>query len=187
MISPGPVHARRGRDLDRGVARLPRGRASRRSASASATSRWSRRSAGATIRGEPIHGKDAEVEHDGARLFAGLPSPLVAGRYHSLVADPDCSPTSSSVTASYGDVVMGVRHASSPPRASSFTRSRCSRPQGKRLLANFLRHQPDAQRHPHPRDRRGLLPARTSPPTTPRRCSTRSWRGAPARCRPAPS
>ena len=44
---------------------------------------------GRVVQGEPIHGKDAEVEHDGRTIFAGLPSPLVAGRYHSLVADPD--------------------------------------------------------------------------------------------------
>ena len=44
---------------------------------------------GRTIRGEPIHGKDAEVEHDGSGLFEGLPNPLRAGRYHSLIADPE--------------------------------------------------------------------------------------------------
>ena len=44
---------------------------------------------GRTVRGEPIHGKDAEVEHDGAGVLRGLESPLRVGRYHSLVADPD--------------------------------------------------------------------------------------------------
>ena len=43
---------------------------------------------GQVVQGEPVHGKDAEVEHDGRTIYAGLPSPLVAGRYHSLVADP---------------------------------------------------------------------------------------------------
>src|ERR687894_2733965 len=38
---------------------------------------------GRTIRGEPIHGKDAPVEHDGSGIYAGLPNPLTAGRYHS--------------------------------------------------------------------------------------------------------
>ena len=51
---------------------------------------------GRTIRGEPVHGKDARLDHDGRGIFAGLESPLVAGRYHSLVADPDLpSPWSS--------------------------------------------------------------------------------------------
>ena len=44
---------------------------------------------GRTIRGEPIHGKDAEIDHDGAGIFAGLPNPLRGGRYHSLIADPE--------------------------------------------------------------------------------------------------
>src|SRR6476646_2393200 len=44
---------------------------------------------GKVVRGDPIHGKDAEVEHDGKGIYEGLSDPLVAGRYHSLIADPD--------------------------------------------------------------------------------------------------
>src|ERR671933_1674343 len=44
---------------------------------------------GRVVRGEPIHGKVASVEHDGRTLYRGLESPLVAGRYHSLVVDPE--------------------------------------------------------------------------------------------------
>src|SRR5262249_55956343 len=40
---------------------------------------------GRTVLGDPIHGKEAEVSHDGRTIFSGVPSPLVAGRYHSLV------------------------------------------------------------------------------------------------------
>src|SRR2546422_4229035 len=61
---------------------------------------------GRTIRGEPIHGKDAEVEHDGGGVFRDLESPLRAGRYHSLVADP-VLPGDLELTATLGDVVMG--------------------------------------------------------------------------------
>src|SRR6266496_1741276 len=43
---------------------------------------------GRTVRGEPIHGKDGEIAHDGRGVFNGIPSPMIAGRYHSLVADP---------------------------------------------------------------------------------------------------
>ena len=92
---------------------------------------------GRTIRGEPIHGKDAEIEHDGAGIFAGLPNPLRAGRYHSLIADPEL-PDDLERTATYGEVVMAVRHRTCPRPGSSSTRSRCSRPDGKQLLANFL-------------------------------------------------
>ena len=92
---------------------------------------------GRTIRGEPIHGKDAEVSHDGARLFAGLPNPLVAGRYHSLIADPELPPDLE-LTASYGDVVMGVRHARLPAEGVQFHPESVLTPDGKQLLANFL-------------------------------------------------
>ena len=44
---------------------------------------------GRVVRGEPVHGKTAEAEHDGRTIFGGLESPLVAGRYHSLVVDPE--------------------------------------------------------------------------------------------------
>src|SRR5262245_49264167 len=47
---------------------------------------------GKTIRGEPVHGMDATIEHDGEGVFEGLPNPLIGGRYHSLVADPDLPP-----------------------------------------------------------------------------------------------
>ena len=50
---------------------------------------------GRTIRGEPVHGKDAEIAHDGKEIFAGLPNPLRAGRYHSLITDPELPPSSS--------------------------------------------------------------------------------------------
>ena len=92
---------------------------------------------GRTIRGEPIHGKEAEVEHDGSGLFAGLPSPLVAGRYHSLVADPQL-PEELELTASLGDVVMAVRHRELPAEGVQFHPESVLTPDGKRLLANFL-------------------------------------------------
>jgi anthranilate synthase/aminodeoxychorismate synthase-like glutamine amidotransferase len=92
---------------------------------------------GRTMRGEPIHGKDAEVEHDGAGVFRGLSSPLTAGRYHSLVADPDL-PDELERTASFGDVVMGVRHRSLPAEGVQFHPESVLTPHGKDLLRNFL-------------------------------------------------
>ncbi len=92
---------------------------------------------GRTIRGEPIHGKDAEVEHDGSGLFAGVASPLRAGRYHSLVADPDL-PDELEVTATYEDVVMAVRHRSLPAEGVQFHPESVLTPRGKDLLRNFL-------------------------------------------------
>ncbi len=92
---------------------------------------------GRTVVGEPIHGKEAEIEHDGKTIFAGLPSPLVAGRYHSLVADPDL-PAELELSASYGDVVMGARHRELPAEGVQFHPESVLTPQGKSLLANFL-------------------------------------------------
>jgi anthranilate synthase/aminodeoxychorismate synthase-like glutamine amidotransferase len=92
---------------------------------------------GRTVQGEPIHGKDAEVEHDGRSIYAGLPNPLVAGRYHSLVADPDL-PGELELSASLGDVVMGVRHRELPAEGVQFHPESVLTPHGKHLLANFL-------------------------------------------------
>jgi anthranilate synthase/aminodeoxychorismate synthase-like glutamine amidotransferase len=92
---------------------------------------------GRTVRGEPIHGKDAEVEHDGRTIFEGLPNPLVGGRYHSLVADPDL-PGELELSASLGDVVMGVRHRELPAEGVQFHPESVLTPHGKHLLANFL-------------------------------------------------
>jgi anthranilate synthase/aminodeoxychorismate synthase-like glutamine amidotransferase len=58
-----------------------------------------------------MHGKTSPIEHDGAGVFAGLPSPLTATRYHSLVIDPGSVPACLEVTARSTDgIVMGVRH-----------------------------------------------------------------------------
>ena len=93
---------------------------------------------GRTVRGEPVHGKDAEVEHDGRTVYRGLPSPLVAGRYHSLVADPDL-PGELELSAQLGDVVMGARHRELPAEGVQFHPESVLTPQGKHLLDNFLR------------------------------------------------
>jgi anthranilate synthase/aminodeoxychorismate synthase-like glutamine amidotransferase len=104
---------------------------------------------GKVVVGEPIHGKDAEVEHDGRTIFEGLPNPLVAGRYHSLVADPDL-PDELELSASLDGVVMGARHRELPAEGVQFHPESVLTPQGKELLANFLRPQvngaPEAER-----------------------------------------
>jgi len=92
---------------------------------------------GRTVQGDPIHGKDAEIEHDGRAIYAGLPSPLVAGRYHSLVADPDL-PEELELSATLGDVVMGARHRELPAEGVQFHPESVLTPQGKHLLENFL-------------------------------------------------
>ena len=93
---------------------------------------------GSVIRGEPIHGKECEVTHDGKAIYSGLPSPLVAGRYHSLVADPSRIPDELEVTSSFGEVVMGVRHRSLPLEGVQFHPESVLTPQGPHLIRNFL-------------------------------------------------
>jgi anthranilate synthase/aminodeoxychorismate synthase-like glutamine amidotransferase len=93
---------------------------------------------GKVVRGEPIHGKEAEVEHDGSGIYEGLSNPLVAGRYHSLVADPEL-PEELELTSSYGAVVMGVRHRELPAEGVQFHPESVLTPQGKLLLTNFLK------------------------------------------------
>jgi anthranilate synthase/aminodeoxychorismate synthase-like glutamine amidotransferase len=95
--------------------------------------------------GDPVHGKDAEVEHDGRTIFQGLPSPLVAGRYHSLIADPDL-PEELEVSANFEDVVMAVRHRELPAEGVQFHPESVLTPQGKHLLANFLGGAPEEAR-----------------------------------------
>ncbi len=93
---------------------------------------------GRTVRGEPIHGKSAEIDHDGRGLFEGLDSPLEAGRYHSLVADADL-PDELELTARLEDVVMGVRHRELPAEGVQFHPESVLTPLGKEILRNFLR------------------------------------------------
>ena len=97
---------------------------------------------GRVIRHRPVHGKTTEITHDGQGLFAGLPSPLTVGRYHSLVVDPDL-PDSLMITATGGGVIMGVQHRDLPAHGVQFHPESVLTPEGKHLLANFLA-EPDA-------------------------------------------
>jgi anthranilate synthase component II len=92
---------------------------------------------GRVVRGEPVHGKPAEVEHDGRTIFEGLESPLVAGRYHSLVVDPEL-PACLERSAWSGDLVMAARHLELPAEGVQFHPESVLTPHGKALLRNFL-------------------------------------------------
>jgi anthranilate synthase/aminodeoxychorismate synthase-like glutamine amidotransferase len=92
---------------------------------------------GRVVRGEPVHGKTALVEHDGRTIFSGLESPLVAGRYHSLVVDPEL-PDCLERSAHYGDTVMGIRHRDLPAEGVQFHPESVLTEDGKALLRNFL-------------------------------------------------
>ena len=91
---------------------------------------------GRVVRGEPVHGKTAQVEHDGKTIFAGLDSPLTAGRYHSLVVDSDL-PAALVPSAHSGGVIMGLRHRKLPVEGVQFHPESVLTPDGKRMLWNF--------------------------------------------------
>jgi len=92
---------------------------------------------GRVVRGEPVHGKIAVVEHDGRTIFKELPERIEVGRYHSLIVDPDL-PRELEVSATGGGVVMGIRHRELPAEGVQFHPESILTPEGKRILRNFL-------------------------------------------------
>jgi anthranilate synthase component II len=96
---------------------------------------------GGTVVAAPhlMHGKTSEIHHDGKGLFAGLPNPFVATRYHSLVVHPESVPDELEVTATSNDgTVMGLRHRSLPVEGVQFHPESVLTVSGPALLANFL-------------------------------------------------
>jgi anthranilate synthase/aminodeoxychorismate synthase-like glutamine amidotransferase len=89
---------------------------------------------------EIVHGHTAEVRHDGRALFAGLPNPLVATRYHSLAVERQNLPDCLAVSAECEDgTIMGLRHRRWPLAGVQFHPESILTIAGKKLLANFLR------------------------------------------------
>ena len=88
-------------------------------------------------RTHPVHGKVAKVRHDGSGLFAGLPSPFAATRYHSL-AVPDPLPPLFANAWSEDGTVMAVRHADAPVHGVQFHPESIASEQGRPLLAAFI-------------------------------------------------
>ncbi|HET9017910.1 MAG TPA: aminodeoxychorismate/anthranilate synthase component II [Thermomicrobiaceae bacterium] len=87
-----------------------------------------------------MHGKTSRVSHDGQGLFAGLPNPFVATRYHSLMVDEATLPADLAVTARSEDgVVMALRHRRFDVEGVQFHPESILTTVGKDLLANFLK------------------------------------------------
>lgn len=86
----------------------------------------------------PMHGKIAQVRHDGSGLFADLPSPLAATRYHSL-AVIDLQPPLLANAWSEDSLVMGMRHESAPAHGVQFHPESIASEHGHALLGAFLR------------------------------------------------
>ncbi|GAA6175106.1 anthranilate synthase component II [Sulfitobacter pacificus] len=95
---------------------------------------------GKVVRADDIvHGKMGRMHHDGTGLFAGLPTPFEATRYHSLVVDRDSLPDSLRITAALEDgTIMGVQHRELPMHGVQFHPESIRSEHGHALLQNFL-------------------------------------------------
>jgi len=90
-----------------------------------------------------MHGKTSEISHANRGVFRGLPDPMVATRYHSLVVEPETLPDCLEVTAWTDDgaqrpTIMGLRHKTLPVEGVQFHPESILTPDGKRLLSNWL-------------------------------------------------
>ena len=89
--------------------------------------------------GEIMHGKSSVIEHDGMGVYAGLPNPIEAIRYHSLAIDPDSMPEEFFVTSrTDSGVIMGVRHREFDVEGVQFHPESIMTVDGHDLLRNFL-------------------------------------------------
>jgi anthranilate synthase/aminodeoxychorismate synthase-like glutamine amidotransferase len=86
-----------------------------------------------------MHGKTSAIHHTGEGVFAGLPDPFTATRYHSLVVEPTSVPDVLEVTATTADgVIMGLRHRTLRVEGVQFHPESLLTPSGPSLLSNFL-------------------------------------------------
>jgi len=118
----------------------------------------------------PMHGRASRIAHDGAGLFADIPSPLTVGRYHSLVVDEDTLPTELRVSARTEDgVIMALEHSEHPIYGVQFHPESILTEHGYALLRNFLKLAGVAVAAPEaaPLELRPVKPATYSAPQRP--------------------
>ena len=88
----------------------------------------------------PVHGKTSEIAHDGSGVFAGLPAPFTATRYHSLAIEEETFPGDLRITARSEDgIVMGVSHRELPIEGVQFHPESVLTTDGPALLENFVK------------------------------------------------
>ena len=89
---------------------------------------------------ELMHGKTSDIQHDGKTIFAGLPNPFPATRYHSLIVERKTLPECLEISACSSDgLIMGLRHKEMKVEGVQFHPESVLTSAGKQLLANFLR------------------------------------------------
>jgi anthranilate synthase/aminodeoxychorismate synthase-like glutamine amidotransferase len=93
--------------------------------------------------GTLMHGKTSSIEHDGRSIFAGIPSPMTATRYHSLIVEKKSLPDELEISATCTDrdgqrVIMGLRHRRFPVEGVQFHPESVLTDHGKRIMRNFV-------------------------------------------------
>jgi anthranilate synthase/aminodeoxychorismate synthase-like glutamine amidotransferase len=86
-----------------------------------------------------MHGKTSNITHDSQTIFSGLPNPFSATRYHSLIVDRASLPACLEISATTGDLIMGLRHKQMRVEGVQFHPESVLTSAGKQLLGNFLR------------------------------------------------
>jgi anthranilate synthase component 2 len=86
----------------------------------------------------PMHGKVSAIRHDGSGVFAGLPNPFAATRYHSLIVERASLPAPVTVTAETDGLIMGLAHRERPVHGVQFHPESIASEKGHDLLRNFL-------------------------------------------------
>ncbi len=119
---------------------------------------------------EPMHGRTSQVFHRGQSVFAGLPAPLVACRYHSLIVEPESLPAELEIAAWTDDgTIMGLAHRRLPIVGLQFHPESILTDHGYALLINFLELAgiPQAAQPPSIAEERAAPEATRPLPTTP--------------------
>lgn len=94
---------------------------------------------GRIVRAEPMHGKISDIYHEGKSVFAGLPSPFKATRYHSLVVERDTLPDCFEITATSDDnLIMGLMHRDLPLHGVQFHPESIATEYGHGMIRTFL-------------------------------------------------
>jgi anthranilate synthase component 2 len=86
----------------------------------------------------PMHGKVSAIRHDGSGVFAGLPNPFAATRYHSLIVERASLPAALAATAETDVLIMGLTHRERPVHGVQFHPESIASEKGHDLLRNFL-------------------------------------------------
>ncbi len=89
---------------------------------------------------QPLHGKISNMHHDGKSVFAGLPTPFEATRYHSLIVEKETLPETLDITAWTDDgLIMGLAHKTKPIHSVQFHPESIATQHGHAMLENFIK------------------------------------------------